>query len=220
VKVGELRFPSRVLPETKASFETDLPNAEKKFVEALRHVIASAPRISPADDKILSESAGYNAAIRTTCVTTMLQASPQDNVLPTTAEATINCRILPGDTRAQVQDALTKAVAGIQVELVVGPSYGDSAASPYDGEVIEAVKKIAATAFPGAVVQPGMSSGATDSRFLRGIGIRSYGVSPGTYSLAEAKAGHLAHGPDERRPLKWIVPGALYFRDVVRTLAL
>ena len=54
--------------------------------------------MSAADDAILSKDPGYNSAIRTTCVATMLKGSPQDNVLPTTAEATINCRILPGET--------------------------------------------------------------------------------------------------------------------------
>ena len=220
VRIGDVRFPPRVLPEVKADFELELSRVEKKYETALRHAIASAPRIAPADEKILSENAGYNAALRTTCVTTMLQGSPQDNVLPTTAEATVNCRILPGDTRAQVQEALTKAIGDPKVELIASPSYGDSAASPFDGEVIDSVKKVAAATFGGIPVLPSMTSGATDSRFLRGIGIRAYGVSPNTFSIAEARAAHVAHGPDERRPTSWLAPGARYFRDVVRTLVL
>jgi acetylornithine deacetylase/succinyl-diaminopimelate desuccinylase-like protein len=65
-----------------------------------------------------------------------------------------------------------------------------------------------------------MSSGTTDSRHLRNLGIAAYGVSPGMGSRAEAAAGHAAHGPDERKSVKWLEPGAEYFRDVVRTLAL
>ena len=67
---------------------------------------------------------------------------------------------------------------------------------------------------------PGMSTGGTDSRHLRRIGVRSYGISPTMASRAESKAGHVAHGPDERRPIKWMDPGATFFREVVRTLAL
>jgi len=55
--------------------------------------------VSPEDDAVISKDQLANAQVRTTCVTTMLKAAPQDNVLPTTAEATVNCRILPDETR-------------------------------------------------------------------------------------------------------------------------
>jgi acetylornithine deacetylase/succinyl-diaminopimelate desuccinylase-like protein len=220
VKVGEHRFPATVLPETKADFASQLSTAEPEYVQAMRHAIASAPHIAPADDAVLSKDAGYNAALRTTCVTTMLKGSPQDNVLPTTAEATVNCRILPGETRDQVRAALVKAIGDPNVALVDAPHIGDAPGSPFDGEVVDAVKKVAAARFPGVPVVPGMSTGTTDSRHLRGVGIRAYGVSPAMISRAEAKSGHAAHGPDEREPTRWVDPGIDFFRDVVRTLAL
>jgi len=220
LKVGEYRFPPNVLPETKADFAAELDTAEPAYVAALRHVIASAPRISPADDAILSKDPAYNADIRTTCVTTMLKAAPQENVLPTTAEAAVNCRILPGETRAQVRAALVKVIADPNVAVLDGPELGDAPATPFEGEVVEAVKKVTAATFPGIPVLPGMSTGASDSRHLRRIGIRAYGVSPGMGSRAEGKAGHSAHGPDERKAVKWMMPGAEYFREIVRTLAL
>ena len=220
VKVGEHRFAPTVLPEAKADFASELSSAEPVYVVALRHAIASAPRISAADDAVLSKDPAYNAAIRTTCVTTMLKGSQQDNVLPTTAEATINCRILPGETRAKVRAELVKVVADPNVTVVDAPQIGDAPATPFDGEVVEAVKRVAAAKLPGAPVVPGMSTGATDSRHLRNLGIRAYGVSPGMGTRAEGKAAHGAHGPDERKSLKWLAPGADYFREIVRTLAL
>jgi acetylornithine deacetylase/succinyl-diaminopimelate desuccinylase-like protein len=62
--------------------------------------------------------------------------------------------------------------------------------------------------------------GASDSLHLRAVGMRAYGVSPGMGSRAEAKAGHGAHEPDERKSVKWLAPGADYFREIVRTLAM
>jgi acetylornithine deacetylase/succinyl-diaminopimelate desuccinylase-like protein len=219
-KVGQYRFAPTVLPESKADFEAELSTAEPQYVAALRHAIASAPRISPADDAVLAKDPSYNADIRTTCVTTMLQASPQDNVLPTTAEATINCRILPVETRAQVRATLAKIIADPAVELVDGPQLGDAPASPFEGEVVDAVKKATAAHFPGTPILPGMSTGASDSRHLRRVGIHAYGVSPGVGTRGESKAAHSAHGPDERKSVRWIQPGLEYFRDIVRTLAL
>jgi acetylornithine deacetylase/succinyl-diaminopimelate desuccinylase-like protein len=220
VKVGEHRFPATLLPEEKADFASELATAEPMYVAALKHAIASAPRISPADEAVLSKDAGYNADIRTTCVTTMLKASPQDNVLPTTAEAAVNCRILPGETRAAVRATLVKVIADPTVEVTDVAEFGDATATPFEGEVVEAVKKVAAERFPGTPVMPGMSTGATDSVHLRRLGIHAYGVSPGMSSRAEGKAAHGAHGPDERKPVKWLDPGAEYFREIVRTLAL
>ena len=82
------------------------------------------------------------------------------------------------------------------------------------------MKKVTDAMFPGTPVAPGMSTGATDSRHLRKIGILSYGVSPGMGTRAEGKAGHAAHGPDERKSVKWFGPGGDYFREIVRTLVL
>jgi acetylornithine deacetylase/succinyl-diaminopimelate desuccinylase-like protein len=220
VKIGEYRFTAKVLPEAKAYFEVELPYAEKEYVAAMKHVIASAPRIAPADEAVLVKDAGYNANIRTTCVTTMLEGSPQDNVLPTAAKAKVNCRILPGETRAQVKAALEKVIADPNVAVTQAGDFGDAAGSPFEGEVADAVRKAVQARFPGTPVVPSLSPGTTDSRHLRNIGIKAYGVTPGVGSRAEATAGHGAHGPDERRPIKWMEPGAEYFREVVRTLVL
>jgi acetylornithine deacetylase/succinyl-diaminopimelate desuccinylase-like protein len=220
VKVGEHRFAPTVPPETKADFASELGTAEPVYVAALRHAIASAPRISAADDAVLSRDPTYNADLRTTCVTTMLKGSPQENVLPTTAEATVNCRILPGETRAEVRATLVKVMADPSVVLTEAGKFGAAPASPFSGEVVEAVSKVTAAMFPGIPVVPGMATGASDSVYLRGAGIRAYGVSPGMSSRAEGKAAHGAHGPDERKPVKWLAPGADYFREIVRTLAL
>jgi len=220
LKVGEHRFTPTVLPEAKAAFETQLTSAEPQYLAALRHVVASAPRISAADDATLSKNQFYNAELRTTCVTTMLKAAPQDNALPTTAEATVNCRILPGATPAQVHAELAKVIGDPAVAITDWPEIGAGGSTPFEGEVVDAVKKAAAGTYPGAPVVPGMGTGATDSRHLRNIGIRAFGVSPGAFTLGEGKSGHVAHGADERKSARWLLPTADFFRDVVRALAL
>jgi acetylornithine deacetylase/succinyl-diaminopimelate desuccinylase-like protein len=221
VKVGEIRFPARVLPEAKALFASEALTASPPLRAALEHAVATAPVLTAADDAVLVKEPHFNAEVRTTCVTTMLQAAPQDNVLPTTAEATINCRILPGDARAQIQAALAKTMGDDpNMTLSAEPDFGHADSSPYEGEVVAAVKSAAGKAFPGAIVQPSMSTGATDSRALRSIGIHAYGVSPSIITRAETNAAHGAHGPDERRNLRWMTPMNEYFRDVVRALVL
>jgi len=218
VKIGEHRFPARVLPEVKNGFAIEVTHAKPENVEAIKHMLASAPKVAPADDKVLSKERTYNAQIRTTCVTTMLQGSPQDNVLPTTAEATVNCRVLPGETLADTQAALARIIGNPAIEIVPAPAFGDAPASPEGGEVFDAVKKVSAAMLGAPPVVASMTAGATDSRYLRAIGIRAYGISPVAGSQREALASHMAHGPDERASVKWIGEGAKFFRELVRTL--
>jgi acetylornithine deacetylase/succinyl-diaminopimelate desuccinylase-like protein len=218
VKVGQHRFPPHVLPEVKASLAEEVAGAPPKVAAALRHVIASAPLVSSADEAVLSTDRHLNALIRTTCVATMLAAAPQDNVLPTTAEAQVNCRILPGETRDQVLATLKTVIGDALVDVSLGPLLGDGGATQAGGEVFDAVTKVTAARFPGVPVAASMGTGASDSRFLRSVGIQSYGLGPAVYSRPELP--HLAHGADERTPVVWFREGGLYLRDVIRALTL
>ena len=135
------------------------------------------------------------------------------------AEAVVNCRILPDETREQTLATLVKAIGDPNVEVkresdhVVGPS------SPIAGEVPAIIEKVAKASFPKAAIVPTLSTGATDSRHLRNAGILAYGVSAAPTSLDEVRAGHGAHGPDERRPVKWLGPAAVYLRTLVYAIA-
>lgn len=217
-KVGTHRFAAHLLPEAKAAFAQEIVGSSPAVAAALKRAILSAPSISAADDKILSTDKFLNAQMRTTCIATMLSAAPQDNLLPTTAEAQVNCRILPGETRDAVMAALKATVADPKVSVEFGASLEGMVSSPMSDEVLTAVTQAAAAHFPGADVAPSMVTGATDSRYVRQIGIKSYGVSPVFRSRPEIP--HFAHGPDERVPAKWFPEGGAYLKDVVRALAL
>ncbi len=117
MKVGELRFPSRVLPAVKSYFAAASTWEKAPLAGALKRAAQSAPRVAPEDEKILASDRQLDAQMRTTCVTTMLQASPQDNVLPTSAEAVVNCRILPDETREQTLATLAKTIGDAKSEV-------------------------------------------------------------------------------------------------------
>ena len=219
VKVGELRFPARVLPEVRASFAAAASWEKPPLDGALRRAAQSAPKLAPEDEKIIAGDRAYGSLVRTTCVTTMLAGSPQDNVLPTTAEAVVNCRIMPDETRAQTLVTLVKTIGDSKLEVKPEQDDGVGPPSPLQGEVPAAIEKVAHAMFPRAAVAASMSTGATDSRHLRGAGVLAYGVSAAPTSIDEGRAGHGAHGPDERRPVKWLGPAALYLRNIVSAIA-
>lgn len=219
VKIGEHRFPARVLPEVKGWLAAASTWEKPDLAGALKHASETAPQLRDEDEHVIDEDRSYNALVRTTCVTTMLKGAPADNVLPTTAEAVVNCRILPDETREATRDALVRVIGDPTVEVTplsdnkVGPS------SPIEGALPTAIEKVARASFPNAKIVRSMGTGATDSRHLRSIGIPSYGIATAPTSIEEVRAGHSAHGPDERRPVKWLGPGARFARDVVIEIA-
>ncbi|MBI5085120.1 MAG: M20/M25/M40 family metallo-hydrolase [Acidobacteria bacterium] len=140
-----------------------------------------------------TEAVYENAQRRTTCVATMLSGGHADNALPQTAEATVNCRVLPGGTQADVQERLQKAV-GPGIEVRVKIPLQPNPASPPPPALMARVEKVVHSMWPGLVVLPVMETGGTDGKPLRGAGIPVYGIAQMFYDLDDIRA----HGKDER----------------------
>src|SRR5713226_4654058 len=195
-RIGELRFPAKVLPESREGIALQALREKPPLSTALEHAARSGA-LSPQDEAVIGKDRLANAQVRTTCVTTMLKAAPQDNVLPTTAQAT----------------------ADPAVELKPTGDIGFAKPSPISGPVTEAVHAAARSLWGDVPVSHPMGTGATDSRHLREIGIQSYGLggAPGTQD--DQRAGRAAHGADERRPIKWMGEGVRFLREVTLQLA-
>ena len=217
LRVGELRFPPKVLPEAREGIALMAQQEKPPLSDALRHA-AQAGAVSPQDDAIISRDRLANAQVRTTCVTTMLQASPQDNVLPTTAEATVNCRILPDETRESTQARLVQAIADSAVEVKPLEDAGFAPPSPISGSVNDAVHAAARKLWGDVPVIHAMGTGASDSRHLRASGIQAYGVGGAPGTSDDQRAGRAAHGADERRPVRWFADGVRFLREVTLQL--
>jgi acetylornithine deacetylase/succinyl-diaminopimelate desuccinylase-like protein len=156
--------------------------------------VARNPPDPTAVDR-LSKDPFYNALLRTTCVATMLKAGHGPSALPQRAEATLNCRILPGQTSAWLLNTLREAIGddGVAISWQFNePS--DPPASALRPDLFSAVKKAVDNKGPGVTVLPGMTTSMTDSRFLRAANIPSYGVT----GLFIEEGDNRAHGKDER----------------------
>jgi acetylornithine deacetylase/succinyl-diaminopimelate desuccinylase-like protein len=218
VAIAQHRFPARLLPEVRGMLGLQAKYEKPPLADAMTR-IAKSGKLSHKDETILSADKIYNAFLRTTCVTTMLSAAPQDNVLPTSAEAVINCRVLPGETPETTFAALDALLHDPALTLAPDSDKGFASASPSEGEVLSAVQAVAAKRFPGVPVLPSITLGATDSRHLRVFGMLAYGVSVTPTSLDESRLGHGAHGPDERRPTAFLNPGIQFLRELTLALA-
>ncbi|MEP6900090.1 MAG: M20/M25/M40 family metallo-hydrolase, partial [Rhodanobacter sp.] len=128
----------------------------------------------------LAQDTSLNAILHTTCIATMLRAGVQENALPSSADATIQCRVFPGETADQTRAALAKAAAdpAIQVSLLepVQPAPETVPDPTVMAEVAEVVHGMWGKDIP---VMPVMAAGASDSIYTRAVAMPSYGVGGG-----------------------------------------
>jgi acetylornithine deacetylase/succinyl-diaminopimelate desuccinylase-like protein len=113
---------------------------------------------------------------------------------------------------------LTDLVADKGVTVAPYDEVGEGPIEELSGDVVAAVRTAAGKVFPTSHVVGSMSTGATDSRHLRGAGIHSFGISTSAVALDDVRKGLVAHGPDERRPVKWIDKGTDFLRVIVDEL--
>lgn len=219
VKVGEVSFKPHALPAVTDVLALGAETAPEPIASALGRVAKSAPTISPEDAAIIARDRLYGAFTRTTCVATMLSGSPQDNVLPTSAEATLNCRVLPDETPDAVEAALVAAIGDAEVKVQrIGDPQPRASMEERDSVAFTAFKAAVSRTLPDAIPYASMCPGTTDSRWLRAAGIHSYGISASPSLPEDLRAGRVAHGPDERRMVRWLGTGTALLREVVSEL--
>lgn len=131
----------------------------------------------------------------TTTAPTIVEGGVKDNVIPTVGKATINFRILPGETIASVKEHIEKTVGDkVKVELA-GFAVDPSPVSGIDSEAFKTLEKTIRSVFPDVVVVPGLIGGGTDARYFYGVSDDVYRfypirISPESFSRF--------HGIDEK----------------------
>jgi acetylornithine deacetylase/succinyl-diaminopimelate desuccinylase-like protein len=153
--------------------------------------------------------------MRTTCVATMLEAGHAENALPQTARATVNCRILPTETAEQTRETLVKVAGDSRITITPIRQPKPSPPSPLTTEVMKPIETITQQMWPGVPVVPVMSTGATDSLYLRKAGIPVYGTSGIFSDIDDGRA----HGKDERIGVKEFYDGQEYLYRLVKAFA-
>ncbi|SPM36322.1 Acetylornithine deacetylase/Succinyl-diaminopimelate desuccinylase or related deacylase, partial [Mycobacterium rhizamassiliense] len=137
------------------------------------------------------------AVLHDTANPTMLKAGYKANVIPATAEAVVDCRILPG----------RKAAFEAEVDELIGPDVSrewirdlDSYETSFDGDLVDAMNDAVLALDPDARTVPYMLSGGTDAKAFARLGIRCFGFSP-LRLPPDLDFSSLFHGVDERVPI-------------------
>jgi acetylornithine deacetylase/succinyl-diaminopimelate desuccinylase-like protein len=215
LRLSKFAFPVKLNETTRAYFERTAELESDQTAADIRSVLSARPDPASLSLMRLAANPAYNAQLRTTCVATMLEGGHAYNALPQLARATVNCRILPGDSPDEVKATLVQVLAD---DRIVVRQIGEpvlSASSALHGEIMGAIAKLSAEFWPGAPIVPTMSAGATDGSYLRNAGIPTYGHS----GLAGDVDDIRAHGKDERVLVSSFFAGQEYLYRLVKMLA-
>lgn len=195
-RIDDEQMPAAIRGVAGEMFATVAPEMDGFLRVALSNLWLFGPLVQ----KQLEAGASTNALLRTTTALTIAQAGNKDNVLPGQAEATINYRLLPGDTIAQVTERVkaqvTQATGGGSFELFLLPGANEATrVTSTDSAAYRLLNRTVREVFPGTVVAPGLYIAGSDSVHFVDISAHVFRFSP-----IRARAEDLSrfHGTNER----------------------
>lgn len=123
-------------------------------------------------------------------------------------------RVLPGESLEDVQATLRSVIADSQVSITRITESSQGPLSPLRNDLMDPLERLSAQMWPGAIVMPTMSTGASDGKYLRLSGIPVYGLS-GMYTDIDDER---AHGRDERIGVKEYYRGVDFMYRYIKML--
>jgi carboxypeptidase PM20D1 len=187
---AEMKFPFNVLFANRWLFSSLLLNEYSKIPEG-------------------------DAMIRTTSAFTKISGGVKENTMPTTATVTVNFRILPGEDSRQTLEKVKRLIHDDRVSLHVHPDLQEpspvaSLAENGFAGISQAIRKV----FPDAVIVPGLSIGATDSRHFGKVAKNRYRFLPVRMNR-EILSG--MHGSNERIPMNCFMESIRFYEVLLNS---
>jgi len=208
-------FPVQLNEITRTYFSRSADvQSDPKVAADMRAVARATPDLAAAG-RLAASVPYWNSMMRTTCVATQLGGGHAPNALPQLASANVNCRILPGESPNAVKDTLVKVLADPKIAVSFVGEARPSKPSPLRPDLIAAVESLTKQMFPGVVVVPVMSTGATDGLYLRNGEIPTYGIAGSFEDIDDVRA----HGRDERMGVKQYFEGLEFQYRLIKALA-
>ncbi|WP_394278653.1 M20/M25/M40 family metallo-hydrolase [Microbacterium sp.] len=204
-------FPARIAEPVRAMFDALAPHTAGPLGVVFRRIGLTGPLLAKVFPKFGPE---MNALVRTTAVVTELAGAPSENVLATSARASVNVRLLTGDSVAGATDRIRRVIADPEVTVDVRHGSEPSPVSPASGRVWDRLARtVTATLGETVIPTPYLQLGASDSRWFTAISDHVYRFTPFHLTRAERDA---LHSHNERiRVASWLA-GIDFYRELVR----
>lgn len=201
MRVGAYDFPIKLNAVTRAYFAGTGALISGPVAEDMRAAGAPGKPDSAALARLASRSPLYNSMLRTTCVATMIEGGHAVNALPQRAQATVNCRVLPGEDPDAVERTIREVVNDTAVVVTPSDSAKPSPPSALPPALERTLHDVVASVWGPLPIIPGMATGASDALYFRTAGVPTYNIS-GLFVDPNNPADIRAHGLNERIGVK------------------
>ena len=212
-RFSKYSFPVKLNTVTRTFFERTAAVEAPELGAAMRAVVNNETDATAT--AVISKDPRYNSMLRTTCVATGLTGGHAANALPQTAEARINCRMVPDADPVEVRALIVKALADTGLEVSPAANRAFVEPSSIGPEMLGPVEQVTKELYGNIPVIPAMSTGATDSQPFRVAGIPAYGVSGIMSDVDDIRS----HGRDERILIKALYDGQEFLYRLTKLLA-
>jgi acetylornithine deacetylase/succinyl-diaminopimelate desuccinylase-like protein len=207
-------------------------NPNDRLLRALGRLLAAPAEAAPAANsdavlRTMRERVGAfapnkftNAIQRSTIAVTWIRSGvgdpPKQNVIPSVAEAGLDCRVLPGTTRDQWLAEVKRRLGDPNLKIEVVNEGDDAPITTTDSVLYRSLESAIKQRHPDATITPIVIPYTSDSNAFRPKGVKSYGIFP---AVLPADVVSQMHGDAERVPLAGVREAADVFFDAVRGAA-
>lgn len=203
----------KVLPTVEKFFRDQAANVQEPRASWYRDIRAALR--NPEAARTLYDDREVSALLRNTISITIVKAGYKTNVIPGTAEAELDVRLLPGEEPQAFLAELREVIADPTVEIAIPDTFRVPNQSSTDTELFRVIERVLARHHPGVPVTTKMLTGATESVLFRPLGVVAYGFTPLLTTSEETATGH---GDDERINEVTVRRSTGVFYEVVKEL--
>ena len=210
-RIHEHQFPPKISPAVDAYFKAMAPYVESPWREAFKDMHAAAKNPSFLAE-LREYNRGFHSLIRNTCSITRLEGSNKINVIPPSASAEIDCRLVPHQDPEDFLDSLRLIINDPTVTIETIMAF-TPAESTVDTVLFRAIERVCRRHFPDVPVIPSVITGFTDSHFFRDLGIACYGFWPVIVPVEDYSG---IHGNDERLSVENVKLGTRLMLEIIQ----
>jgi len=202
--------PLRLLPAVEQYFRAVAPLEPEPRASQFRNIRKALE--NRAFTSSISRNEAYNFLLRDTLSLTVLEGGSQTNVIPDSADAELDVRLLPGEEPQAFLSQLRAVLADASIRITPLGRFRPANSSPTDTSLYRLIERVLHEYDPQAIVAPALGSGYTESQLYRSLGVNCYGFNTLVVTPEVAATQHAAN---ERVPVEQLRRGLKLLYEIV-----
>lgn len=217
-RISEYEPPLTISPSTRRFFLALSRTSAPPMSDYYRDVVGDDPAKARRADSVVSRDPLLHSLVRNTIAPTIISGGFRNNVIPGSAQATVNLRLIPGADPNAFVATLREIAREPALDFSIGTrAYTSAPESPDTTALYRALEREARAEFPGAEVTPYLFQAGTDAAAWRSRGVPVYGIYPYPIDADELTR---MHGNDEKVSVASLAQGtAMIYRTLVDVAA-